>query len=133
MVKELILATPGGRWGAFAAVMFIIFLLGFFIDWIGILFIIIPIISPLAPVLGFDPLWFAMMIIVNLQMSFMTPPFAPGIFFLHGAVDPALGVTMADIIRGVIPFVILIMVGLALLVIFPELILWLPTQMIKAG
>lgn len=131
VVEELILATPGGRWGAFAAVMFIIFLLGFFIDWIGILFIIIPIVSPLAPVLGFDPLWFAMMIIVNLQMSFMTPPFAPGIFFLRGAADPKLGVTMADIIRGVVPFVILVMFGLGLMITFPQLILWLPTQMIK--
>ena len=131
VVEGLILATPGGRWGAFAVVMFIIFLLGFFIDWIGILFIIIPIISPLAPVLGFDPLWFAMMICVNLQMSFMTPPFAPGIFFLRGAASSELGVTMADIIRGVIPFVILVMIGLGLCVAFPQIILWLPAQMIK--
>jgi len=131
VVEELILGTPGGRWGAFAVVMFIVFLLGFFIDWIGILFIIVPIISPLAPVLGFDPLWFAMMICVNLQMSFMTPPFAPGIFFLRGSVSPELGVTMADIIRGVVPFVILVMVGLGLCVAFPQIILWLPAQMIK--
>jgi len=131
VVEELILGTPGGRWGAFAIVMFIVFLLGFFIDWIGILFIIVPIISPLAPVLGFDPLWFAMMICVNLQMSFMTPPFAPGIFFLRGSVSPELGVTMADIIRGVVPFVILVMVGLGLCVAFPQIILWLPAQMIK--
>jgi len=131
VVEELILGTPGGRWGAFAVVMFIVFLLGFFIDWIGILFIIVPIISPLAPVLGFDPLWFAMMICVNLQMSFMTPPFAPGIFFLRGSVSSELGVTMADIIRGVVPFVILVMVGLGLCVAFPQIILWLPAQMIK--
>ena len=131
VVEELILGTPGGRWGAFAAVMFIIFLLGFFIDWIGILFIIVPIISPLAPVLGFDPLWFAMMICINLQMSFMTPPFAPGIFFLRGAASPELGVTMADIIRGVVPFVILVMIGLGLCIAFPQIILWLPGMMIK--
>ncbi len=131
VVEELILATPGGRWGAFAAVMFIVFLLGFFIDWIGILFIIVPIISPLAPALGFDPLWFAMMICVNLQMSFMTPPFAPGIFFLRGTVSKELGVSMADIIRGVIPFIILVMIGLCLMAVFPQIILWLPGQMIK--
>ena len=131
VVEELILGTPGGRWGAFVVVMFIIFLLGFFIDWIGILFIIVPIISPLAPVLGFDPLWFAMMICINLQMSFMTPPFAPGIFFLRGAASPELGVTMADIIRGVVPFVILVMVGLGLCIAFPQIILWLPGMMIK--
>lgn len=131
VVEELILGTPGGRWGAFASVMFIVFLLGFFIDWIGILFIIVPIISPLAPVLGFDPLWFAMMICVNLQMSFMTPPFAPGIFFLRGTASKELGLTMGDIIRGVIPFIILVIIGLALCVIFPQIILWLPAQMIK--
>jgi len=131
VIEGLILAAPGGKWGAFALVMFALFLLGFFIDWLGILFIMVPIISPLVPVLGFDPLWFAMMICVNLQMSFMTPPMAHAIFYLRGSAPPELGVTMADIIRGVIPFVFLIMVGMGLCVAFPQLILWLPAQMIK--
>jgi len=131
VVENLILATPGGRWGAFAVVMFIIFILGFFIDWIGILFIIIPIVSPLAPLLGFDPLWFAMMICVNLQMAFMTPPLASGLFFLRGAADPSLGITMGDIIRGAFPFVGLIMICLLICTFFPQTILWLPSMMIK--
>ena len=131
VVEELILSTPGGKWGAFGIIMFIIFMLGFFLDWIGILFIIIPIISPLVEPLGFHPLWFAMMVCVNLQTSFMTPPFAPGIFFLRGTVSPELGLSMADIIRGVIPFIILVLIGVALLVVFPEIILWLPGKMIK--
>lgn len=131
VVENLILATPGGRWGAFAVVMFIIFILGFFIDWIGILFIIIPIVSPLAPLLGFDPLWFAMMICVNLQMAFMTPPLASGLFFLRGAADPSLGITMGDIIRGAFPFVGLIMICLLICTFFPQIILWLPSMMIK--
>ena len=131
VVKELILAAPGGRWGAFVMIMFIMFLLGFFIDWIGIIFIMIPILSPIAPELGFDPVWFALMICVNLQMSFLTPPFAPAIFYLRGSAAPELGVTMGDIIRGVFPFVFLIMVGLGLCVAFPQIILWLPEQMIK--
>ncbi len=131
VVEELILATPGGRWGAFGMVMFIYFILGFFIDWIAIFFIMVPILSPLAPILGFDPLWFGMMIIVNLQMSYMTPPFATAIFYVRGAAPPELGVTMGDIIRGVIPFIGLIIIGLGLLVTFPQIILWLPTQMIK--
>ena len=131
VVKELILGAPGGRWGAFAVVMFIMFLLGFFIDWIGIIFLMVPILSPIAPELGFDPVWFALMICVNLQMSFMTPPFAPAIFYLRGSAAPELGVTMGDIIRGVFPFVGLIMIGLGLCVAFPQLILWLPAQMIK--
>jgi tripartite ATP-independent transporter DctM subunit len=131
VVKELILGAPGGRWGALAVVMFIMFLLGFFIDWIGIIFIMIPILSPIAPELGFDPVWFALMICVNLQMSFMTPPFAPAIFYLRGSAPAELGVTMGDIIRGVFPFVGLIIIGLGLCVAFPQLILWLPAQMIK--
>jgi TRAP-type mannitol/chloroaromatic compound transport system permease large subunit len=131
VVKELVLASPGGRWGAFAVIMFVVFILGMFIDWLGILFIMVPIITPIGPALGFDGLWFAMMICVNLQMSFMTPPFAYAIFFLRGAAPSELGVSTADIIRGVIPFVILIMVGLGLCVAFPQLILWLPAQMIK--
>ncbi len=131
VVEELILSVPGGKWGAFGIIMFIIFMLGFFIDWIGILFIIIPIISPLVEPLGFNPLWFAMMVCVNLQTSFMTPPFAPGIFFLRGTASPELGISMADIIRGVIPFIILVLIGVFLLVVFPEIILWLPGKMIK--
>lgn len=131
VVEDFILGAPGGRWGAFAAVMFIVFLLGFFIDWIGIVFIMVPILAPIAPALGFDPLWFGMMLIINLQMSFMTPPFASAIFYLRGSADPQLGVTMGDIIRGVAPFVVLILIGLGLCVLFPQLITWLPSKMIR--
>ena len=131
VIEGLILAAPGGKWGAFALVMFALFLLGFFIDWLGILFIMVPIISPLVPTLGLDPLWFAMMVCINLQMSFMTPPMAHAIFYLRGSAPADLGVTMADIIRGVIPFVFLIMIGMGLCIAFPQLILWLPGQMIK--
>ena len=131
VIEGLILAAPGGKWGAFALVMFALFLLGFFIDWLGILFIMVPIISPLVPALGIDELWFAMMVCINLQMSFMTPPMAHAIFYLRGSAPADLGVTMADIIRGVIPFVFLIMIGMGLCIAFPQLILWLPAQMIK--
>ena len=130
VIENVIMGAPGGRWGAFAMIMFIVFMLGFFIDWIGIVFIMVPIVAPLAPALGFDPLWFGMMIVVNLQMSFMTPPFASAIFYLRGSADPSLGVTMADIIRGVWPFVVCIIIGLALCIAFPEIILWLPGKMI---
>jgi len=131
VVKEIILSAPGGKWGAFLLIMFTVFILGMFIDWLGIIFIMIPIITPIGPVLGFDTIWLAVMICVNLQMSFLTPPFAYAIFFLRAAVSPELEVSTADIIRGVIPFVFLIMVGLGLCVAFPQLITWLPSQMIK--
>jgi len=131
VVEGLILAAPGGRWGAFATVMLIVFILGFVIDWIGIIFIMVPIVSPLAPILGFDPTWFAMMVIVNLQMSFMTPPFAHAIFYLRASAPEELGIRTSEIIRGVMPFVGLIVVALGILILFPQLILWLPAQMIR--
>lgn len=127
---KTILSTPGGSWGAFAVVMFICFILGFFMDWIAIVFILIPVLVPVAKATGFDLLWFAMMISVNFQMSFMTPPFAMAIFVVRGVVPPELGIGMSDIIRGVWPFVALIVVGLALCIAFPEIILWLPGKMI---
>ena len=131
VVEEVILGAPGGRWGIFAIIMFIIFILGMFIEWIGIVLIMVPIVTPIATALGFDLVWFSIMVCVNLQMAFMTPPVAGGIFICRGACAPELGVTMGDIIRGVVPFVILIIVGLTLMTIFPDIILWLPAQMIK--
>jgi len=131
VVAKLVMATPGGRWGAFIAVMLIYFILGFFIEWIGIFFIMVPILAPMAPILGFDPLWFGMMICINLQTSFLTPPYAFAIFVIMGVAPPEFELTTAEVIRGVIPYVILVLVTLALCVAFPQIILWLPSIMIK--
>jgi len=131
VVASLITTMPGGKWGSFLLIMFIVFVLGMFIDWIGIIMIMIPIVSPIVIELGFDPLWFAMMIIVNLQMSFMSPPFAYAIFFLKGVTTPEMGVETGHIIRGVIPFIGLVVVALLLFIKFPQLITWLPNMMIK--
>jgi TRAP-type mannitol/chloroaromatic compound transport system permease large subunit len=131
VVTNLLLSAPGGRWGVFTLIMFIVFILGMFIDWIGILFITVPLITPIGNTLGFDPLWFAMMVCVNLQLSFLTPPFAYAIFYLKGIAKPEWEIDTSHIIRGVIPFILLIMVGLGLLVLFPQLILWLPRLMVK--
>jgi len=130
IVQNAVLAMPGGRWAVFGLVMFIYFFLGFFMEWIGIFFIMVPILAPIAPMLGFDPIWFGMMICVNLQMSFLTPPYAFAIFVLQAVAPKELGITSADVIRGVVPYVFLIMVGLALCIAFPEIILWLPAKMI---
>ena len=129
VVKDFILGFPGGRWSVFAMIMVVTFALGAFIDWVGIIFVLVPILSPIIPMLGFDPLWFAMMIIVNLQMSFLTPPFAYAMFFLKGAADPALGIETKDIIRGMLPFVGIVAIGLVLMIIFPQIVLWLPGKM----
>jgi tripartite ATP-independent transporter DctM subunit len=131
VVANAILSAPFGRWGAFLVIMVILFILGMFIDWLGIVLIMVPLVTPIGKALGFDALWFAMMIIVNLQMSFLTPPFAYALFYVQSVCQPEWGVEMSHIIRGVIPFVILIMVGLGLCVTFPQIILWLPSMMIK--
>jgi TRAP-type mannitol/chloroaromatic compound transport system permease large subunit len=104
-----------------------------FIDWIGIVLLFVPIVTPLAVQMGFDPIWFAMMICINLQMSFLTPPFAYAIFFLKGTAPPELGIETTDIIRGVVPFIILIMVCLIACIAFPQIILWLPAKMAAMG
>lgn len=130
VVSQLILAVPGGKWASFAMIMVIVFMLGLFIEWIGIVFIIVPIFSPILAKLGFNPLWAGMMICINLQMAFQTPPMAMSIFVLKGSASPELGLTMSDIIKGVIPFVLIIMVVLLLCTIFPGIITWLPEKMI---
>ena len=110
--------------------MLIVFMLGMFIEWIGIVFIIVPIFSPIFTQLGFNPLWAGLMVCVNLQMAFMTPPMAMSIFVLKGAAPKELNISMGDIIKGVIPFVLLVMFALLILTIFPEIITWLPEKMI---
>ena len=106
--------------------MAIVFILGCFIDWIGILLIVIPVFSPVAQELGFDPLWFGTLICVNLQMAFLTPPFGYSLFYLKGIAPPEM--TMALIYRGVVPFVCLQWVGLLLCIFYPPLITWLPMR-----
>ena len=129
VVETFILGFPGGRWVVFAMIMLICFVLGAFIDWIGIIFVMVPILAPIIPKLGFDPLWFAMMVIVNLQMSFLTPPFAYAMFFLKGAAKPELGISTNDIIRGMIPYVFIVMIVLGMMIAYPQLVLWLPSTM----
>jgi tripartite ATP-independent transporter DctM subunit len=132
VVGDMIKAVPGGRWASFAMIMAIVFALGMFIEWIGIVFIIVPIFTPILEELGFDPLWAGMMICINLQMAFQTPPMAMSIFVLKGTAPKELGLTMAEIIRGVIPFVTIIAFALVLFTIFPEIITWLPAKMMAA-
>lgn len=129
--SEVVMAAPFGKWGSFAVMMLIIFFLGFFIVDLAIILIMVPLVTPVAATLGFHPLWFAMMVCMNIQISYMTPPFAQAIFFLKGAADPKLGITSGQIMRGVIPFIILIGLGMTLSVIFPQIITWLPGTMIK--
>jgi tripartite ATP-independent transporter DctM subunit len=124
MIKSMLLGLPFGRWFILAVMMFTLFIGGFFISWQGLLYIVVPIFLPISAALQFDPLWFAILVCVNLQMSFLTPPFAYAIFFVKGASPPEI--ETKDIYWGVIPFVLLQIIGLTICIIFPEIILWLP-------
>jgi tripartite ATP-independent transporter DctM subunit len=126
-IGATIVALPLGKWGILFAMLVVVVLLGMFIDWIGILFIVIPIFTPIALDLGFNPLWFALLICTNLQMSFLTPPFAYSMFYLKGIAPDE--VTMGHIYQGVFPFIGLQIIALALVIIFPPLTLWLPSLM----
>ncbi len=117
-------AVPGGKWASFAIMMFIVFIFGMLIEWIGSIFIVVPLFTPIAASLGFDPLWFAIAVCVMYQTGFLSPPNAHAIFYLKGVAPPEI--TVGDIIRGVWPFIGLILIGLAIITIFPSLVLWLP-------
>ncbi len=126
VVRNFILSFQDyGKWAVFLIMMFFVFIMGFFIDWIGIIFITFPIYLPIVDLLGFDIVWFIIVIAVNLQMSFITPPFGYALFYMQKTAPK--GVTLADIYRGIIRFIILQMFGLALCAIFPQIVLWLPS------
>jgi tripartite ATP-independent transporter DctM subunit len=127
LVKDIMVGLPGGEWGFLFASMALIFVLGFFLDFIEICFIVVPILAPIAIYLGVDPLWFAVLIAMNLQTSFLTPPFGFSLFYLKAAAPP--GVHMQHIYRGIVPFVVLQLAALLLLMVFPQITLWLPNLM----
>lgn len=129
VVEELIAGLGLGRWGILALMMAILFVLGMFEDWVGIIMLATPIFIPIVATMGFDPIWFGALVAINLQMSFLTPPFGIALFYLKGVAPPEI--TMATLIRGGIPFVGLIIVGLTLVIVFPQLALWLPNLMVK--
>lgn len=124
LVHEFLSNMPGGAIGATIIVMFIMFLLGFILDTFEIIFIVIPITAPILLRLGVDPVWLGVAVGVNLQTSFLTPPFGFSLFYLRG-VAPA-SISTGTIYKGVIPFVILQALGLAILFAFPQLVTWLP-------
>ena len=112
------------NWAIFACIMGVVFLLGFFLDYIEIAFIHLPVIAPILSAMGFDPLWYGVLLGINLQTSFLTPPFGFALFYFRGVAPPR--VTTGQIYRGIIPFVIIQIIGLMLVAFFPELSTWLP-------
>jgi tripartite ATP-independent transporter DctM subunit len=123
-VTEFLTSLPGGTLSAVALVMLVMFLLGFILDFIEITFVVVPIVGPVLLMMGLDPVWLGVMIAINLQTSFLTPPFGFSLFYLRGVAPPEL--RTAQIYRGVAPFIAIQLLMLAALALFPELATWLP-------
>lgn len=128
LVSRMILGM-GSKWGAFVVMMLIVLILGMFVDWIGITMICLPLFTPIAEQLGFHPTWFVMMIAMNLQASFLTPPLGYAFFYFKGAGGAADQINMMEIYRGILPYICLMLLGLVLCAVFPQIFLWLPGLM----
>jgi tripartite ATP-independent transporter DctM subunit len=126
LIAELLGSLPGGVVGAMIAVMLVMFLLGFILDFIEITFVVVPIIGPILLSMGLDPVWLGIMIAINLQTSFLTPPFGFALFYLRGIAPKA--VTTGQIYRGVLPFITIQLLVLLMLSYWPSLATWLPSQ-----
>jgi tripartite ATP-independent transporter DctM subunit len=124
VVTHFLTSLPGGVVGAVALVMLVMFLLGFILDFIEITFVVVPIVGPVLLGMGLDPVWLGVMIAINLQTSFLTPPFGFSLFYLRGVAPPE--VTTVQIYRGVAPFIVLQLLMLGALALFPQLATWLP-------
>ncbi len=124
VVADLLLGMDVNEYVILAIMMVVVFLMGMFIDWAAILLVVVPIFTPIAMDLDFNPLWFAMLVCINLQTSFLTPPFGYALFYFKGVAPPEY--SMGDIYRGIIPFVVIQVIGLALMIAFPQIITYLP-------
>ncbi len=126
---NLLLNVSSNKWVILGLMNLILILLGCFVDWLGILLLCVPIFTPIAEQLGFDPLWIALLFCVNLQSSFLTPPFGYALFYLKGI--NLEGMTTKHIYKGVIPFIFIQILAVVLCIIFPEIITWLPNKILK--
>ena len=127
LIAEMFEALPGGLFGAMLVVMLVMFLLGFILDFIEITFVVVPIVAPILLMMGADPIWLGIMIAVNLQTSFLTPPFGFALFYLRGVAPKS--VLTSQIYKGVIPFIIIQLILLALMAAYPNLVTWLPAKL----
>ncbi len=124
IVERALVDLPGGRFGALVVVMLVMFVLGFFLDFIEITFVVVPIVAPVLFKMGVDPVWLGVMMAVNLQTSFLTPPFGFALFYLRGVAPPE--VSTAAIYRGALPYVAIQVAGLAAIAAWPGIATWLP-------
>jgi tripartite ATP-independent transporter DctM subunit len=118
LIEQFMLSLPGDKWGFIIIAMIVVMILGFFIDFVEISYIIVPILVPISEALGINPIWFAILIAMNLQTSFLTPPFGFSLFYLKGVAPSSIKTT--DIYRGVLPFILIQVAVLASIVFYPE-------------
>jgi len=128
LVQELLTDLPGGIFTAVFVVMLVMFLLGFVLDFIEIIFVVIPIVGPVLLAMDIDPVWLGIMIAINLQTSFLTPPFGFALFYLRGVAPDTIKTT--HIYRGVIPFIIIQIIAMGLIAYWPQLATWLPMKLV---
>ncbi|MEP2652424.1 MAG: TRAP transporter large permease subunit [Paraglaciecola sp.] len=124
LIEQLFSQLPGGVFAAVLLVMVVIFVLGFILDFIEITFVVVPLVAPVLLAMGIDPIWLGIMIAVNLQTSFLTPPFGFALFYLRGVAPSTVNTT--DIYKGVLPFILMQVMLLIAMAIWPDLITWLP-------
>jgi len=130
-IRDLIWGLELGRYGTLAVIMVILIILGMFVDWVGIMFLCVPIFLPIIKDLGFDPLWFGIIYNVNMQISFLSPPFGYALFYLKGVAPPEI--SMWEIIKSVLPFIPLQMLGLVICIAFPQICTWFPNLVFRPG
>jgi tripartite ATP-independent transporter DctM subunit len=124
LIDQLFAFLPGGMWGGLIFMMLLLFMLGFFLDWIEITYIVLPLLLPFMISQGVDLIWLCILVAMNLQTSFLTPPFGWSLFYLRGVAPPQI--TTGDIYRGVMPYIGIQALGLLLVLLFPTIATWLP-------
>ena len=127
LVQSYLTAVPGGTFGIVLVVMIAMFILGFVLDFIEITFVVVPIVAPIILALGVDPIWLGIMIAINLQTSFLTPPFGFALFYLRGVAPDSI--STKSIYIGALPFVLIQLIVLILLAYFPAIVTWLPSNL----
>jgi tripartite ATP-independent transporter DctM subunit len=125
LIKDLMTNIPGGPWGTIVFIELVLLLLGMVLDPVGIMLITLPVFLPIVTALGFDPIWFGILFIINMEIGYQTPPFGFNLFYLKGIVPR--GITMGDIYQSVTPYTLLMVLGLVLIMVFPQLATWLPS------
>ncbi|AFP32128.1 TRAP transporter large permease [Marinobacter sp. BSs20148] len=124
LIEGMMQHIPGGPWGIIIAMMVIIFFLAMVLDPVGIMLITLPVFMPIVKSLGFDPIWFGILFVINMEIGYKTPPFGFNLFYLKGVVPP--GITMKDIYTSVVPFVIIEIIAIGIIMVFPKIATWLP-------